>query len=158
MSFSFIYSFMDIHLTSFDIHLIYLDIFRYSIFQELQGIFIAGRCGLVRSSGFCPQVLQIRWIASEALPLHLRFKARPCPSSLCNFINSTMIGSWTIRAKTWCDVFAVCVRVRAFLNLSSLSRRAFSCHTSNLYQAAFKAQNGFDYTEGILRLQAQLLL
>jgi hypothetical protein len=28
----------------------------------------------------------------------------------------------------------------------------------NLYQAAFKAQNGFDYTEGILRLQAQLLL
>ena len=54
MSFSFIYSFMDIHLTSFDIHLIYLDIFRYSIFQELQGIFIAGRCGLVRSSGFLP--------------------------------------------------------------------------------------------------------
>ena len=28
----------------------------------------------------------------------------------------------------------------------------------NLYQVAFKAQNGFDYTEGILRLQAQLLL
>lgn len=78
---------------------------------------------------FCPQVLQIRWIASEAFPLHLRFKARPCPSSLCNLINSTMIGSWTIRANTWCDVFAVCVRVRAFLNLSSLSHRAFSCHT-----------------------------